>query len=94
MYQFIKSFFDNKMSIFEGYGAFNIRANSFRSRVIDDWNSLPEYAVLAASVNNFKSRLNKHWHGQPLKFEAACYIPEQPQRVTLLRRSASPEVTE
>ena len=47
----------------------NVRASSFSMRVIDTWN-----VVLAPSVDSFKSRLNKYWHGQPLKFEASCYI--------------------
>ena len=32
MYQFIKPFFDNKMSIFEGYGAFNSLDRSISNR--------------------------------------------------------------
>ena len=43
-------------------------------QVIDTWNSLPSNVVLAPSVDSFKSRLNKHWHGHPLKFEASCYV--------------------
>lgn len=49
------------------------RANSFSNRVINSWNGLPDYVVSAPSVNAFKSRLNKHWHNYPTKFEAACY---------------------
>ena len=58
----------------------NVRANSFSNRVVDTWNNLPENVVNAPSVNAFKSRLNKHWHGHPTKFEATCYQPGQPPR--------------
>ena len=58
----------------------NVRANTFSNRVVDTWNNLPENVVNAPSVNAFKSRLNKHWHGHPSKFEATCYQNGQPTR--------------
>ena len=58
----------------------NVRANTFSNRVVDTWNNLPENVVNAPSVNEFKSRLNKHWHGHPSKFEATCYQTGQPTR--------------
>jgi hypothetical protein len=39
----------------------NIRSNFFSQRVINSWNSLPEYVVQAESVNSFKNRLDKFW---------------------------------
>jgi len=38
-------------------GHYNIRQNSFGSRVVNIWNSLPDYVVEADSVNAFKNRL-------------------------------------
>ena len=41
---------------------------SFRHRVVDMWNALPEDTVTAETTNSFKSRLNKAWKYHPDKF--------------------------
>ena len=38
-----------------------IRRNAFCVRVVNHWNSLPLHVVAAASVNQFKSKLDAHW---------------------------------
>ena len=38
-----------------------MRINHFSTRVINDWNSLPEEVVCAPSLNAFKNRLDRHW---------------------------------
>ena len=35
-----------------------IRSNFYRIRVIDDWNSLPQFIIDSASVNEFKMLLD------------------------------------
>ena len=50
-----------------------IRGNSFAVRVINSWNSLPEEVVTANTVNTFKTRLDKHWHGLPSIYDPECY---------------------
>ena len=47
----------------------DFRKISFAIRVVEPWNSLPELVVLAASLNMFKTRLNKEWNRHPLKFK-------------------------
>ena len=47
-----------------------LRANSFRHRVVCDWNSLPTYVVNSPSLNSFKTNLNKAWSRYPSKFVA------------------------
>ena len=37
------------------------RQHSFRVRVIEDWNGLPEGVVTAPTLNTFKNRLDRHW---------------------------------
>ena len=37
------------------------RAYTFSNRVINDWNSLPDYIVNADSLTSFKDLLDKHW---------------------------------
>ena len=46
----------------------NIRKFSFTFRVIDTWNSLPEYVVTSTSVKSFEAQLDKHWTNHPLKY--------------------------
>ena len=58
----------------------NVHANTFSNRVVNTWNNLPDVVVNAPTVNSFKSRLNKHWHGHPSKFEPACYQRGHPAR--------------
>lgn len=58
----------------------NLRAGTFSNRVVNTWNQLPENVVNAPSLNAFKTRLNKHWHKHPYKFEAACYQTGHPIR--------------
>ena len=77
------------LTLFERRSRLNLRANNFSLRVIDKWNALPANVVLAPSVDSFKSRLNKHWHGHPLKFEAACYTPGEPRTIVAQGRNAS-----
>ena len=39
----------------------SVRRNFYSSRVINDWNLLPESVISAPTVNCFKSRLDRHW---------------------------------
>ena len=65
----------NSLKIFKPRSRLKVRSSVFSNRVVDVWNSLPNAVVTAPSLNAFKSRLNKHWHGHELKFNAPCYIP-------------------
>ena len=38
-----------------------VRHNYFSLRVVNNWNSLPEYIVNAPSLNAFKNRIDKYW---------------------------------
>ena len=46
----------------------NRRNQSFFYRVIDTWNSLPEYVITSQSTNEFKTNLNNHWGNHPKNF--------------------------
>ncbi len=59
--------------LFKRRARLNVRVNMFSNRVTDTWNSLTEDIVTAPSLNAFKSRLNKFWHGHPCKFTPRCY---------------------
>ena len=39
----------------------NVRKYSFGVRVVNEWNSLPEWVVSAKDLNDFKNKLDRHW---------------------------------
>ena len=80
--------------LFKKRARLNVRGNAFAMRVVDNWNHLPASVVTAPSLNSFKSRLNKYWHGHPTKFEASCYIPGESARYWTHVTKASSQVTE
>ena len=40
----------------------DVRKNVFSNRVVDAWNELPKYVVVAETLNSFKARLDKFYH--------------------------------
>jgi len=49
------------LSLQESRVKYDLRKLFFTNRVVNIWNSLPEYVVHADTVNCFKSRLDKFW---------------------------------
>ena len=58
----------NKFKLRKEMCRYGIRKYSFCYRVVNVWNSLPDYVVEADSVNSFKSRLDKYWANQEFVF--------------------------
>ena len=54
----------------------NVRKFSFKLRVTDQWNNLPESIVSAKSINSFKARLDKYWKDSELMFDPDTNIHE------------------
>jgi len=48
---------------------YNLRKHCFTNRVIDVWISLHNKVISADSTNIVKSRLDKCWYNQDLKFD-------------------------
>ena len=46
----------------------DVRKYSFKYRVCDQWNNLPENVVMATELNTFKNRLDKIWYGTDVYF--------------------------
>lgn len=42
----------------------NIRKNTFKHRMTDTWNSLPEKSITAENVRQFEKRLDNYWKHQ------------------------------
>ena len=51
----------HRLKIFKQHATTLNRINTFSSRIVNEWNSLPSEIVNAISVNSFKERLDKHW---------------------------------
>jgi len=58
----------NKFKLRTEMCRYDIRKYSSCYRVVNVWNSLPDYVVEADSANSFKSRLDKYWTNQGFVF--------------------------
>ena len=47
----------------------DVRKFSFKMRVIEQWNNLPESVVTANTINTFKNRLDKLWDGSAVYYD-------------------------
>ena len=59
----------NLLSLFKSFNQLDVRKFSFTERVTTLWNSLPENVVKAPNVNCFKSRIDKFWRDEPIKYD-------------------------
>ncbi len=50
----------NSKKLYKKRNSLEVSRQSFTSRVVDQWNDLPDVVVLAADVNDFKGRLDYH----------------------------------
>ena len=60
----------------------NKRKHSFCHRVVDDWNTLPQYVVDSDSVVKFEANLDRAWERQELKYDYKAKIKRE--RVMLM----------
>ena len=51
-----------------------LRSMSFPMRIINIWNSLPDYVINASSVNSFKNSLDKYWANQDMIYNYKCKL--------------------
>jgi hypothetical protein len=58
----------NKYRLYQGHVKYDLRKYCFTNRVTGLWNSLPDIVVRAETVNSFKTRLDKHWQRQEIRF--------------------------
>jgi len=59
---------NHRFSIRQSTIQFDTRKFSFTNRIISAWNSLPDSAISANTVNTFKNRLDRFWKNQEIKF--------------------------
>ena len=49
---------------------YELRKNFFSNRIVNMWNSLPDYVVMSDTINTFKNRLDldAHWKHRDFYF--------------------------
>jgi len=47
---------------------YKLRNNFFSNRIVNMWNSLPDYVVMSDTINTFKNRLDVHWKQRDFLF--------------------------
>jgi hypothetical protein len=52
----------HSLKLFKQRSRTSLRQHVFSARVVDEWNSLPQHVVESKSINQFKNRLDRHWH--------------------------------
>jgi len=58
----------NKYKIFQDHIKYNLRKYFFSNRVIQTWNSLPDFVVASGTINTFKNNLDKLWFNEEVKY--------------------------
>jgi len=48
---------------------YDLRKYCFTNRVVNTWNSLPNWVVAAESTNIFKTGLDTFWHNQDIMYD-------------------------
>ena len=59
----------NSKKIQKGNCRQNLRKHSFKNRVTDIWNNLPQEFVQKNTVKSFEILLDKHWENQGVKYD-------------------------
>ena len=55
---------ENDLRLQKSHVKYDLRKFGFANRVVNTWNSLPNWVVSANTTNTFKSRLDKFWQNQ------------------------------
>jgi len=65
----------------------NLQKFYFTARVVNIWNSLPDYVVAVDCVNTFKTRLDKNWKDQDVMYDWISEITGTGDRSEYIRES-------
>jgi len=64
----------NELRLQKFRSKYDMRKFYFTNRVVDDWNSLPNWVVSANNIITFKIRLDKHWQHQEIIYDFRAQI--------------------
>ena len=63
---------------------YDLRKFGFSNRVVNTWNSLPNWVVSANTTDTFKARLDKVWHSQDIVYDFRAQLQETGSRSEVL----------
>jgi len=64
----------NDLRLQKSHLKYDMRKFYFTNRVVDQWNSLPNWVVTANKTNIFKKRLDKYWQHQDIIYDFRAQI--------------------
>jgi len=64
----------NDLRLQKSHVKYDLRKFGFSNRVVNTWNSLPNWVVSANTTNTFKSRLDKFWHNQDIMYNVKAQL--------------------
>ena len=59
----------NDSRLMKSRAKYDLRKYSFTSRIVNIWNSLPNWVVSANTTNTFKNRLDRFWQNQEIIYD-------------------------
>jgi hypothetical protein len=65
----------NSLKLSTARAHYDLRKHFFSSRIVKQWNSLPDDVISAGSTNSFKNRLDRHWERSDLYYDWEAIEP-------------------
>ena len=59
----------NDSRLMKSRAKYDLRKYSFTRRIVNIWNSLPNWVVSANTTNTFKNRLDRFWQNQEIIYD-------------------------
>ena len=81
----IQATWGNDLRIFKTRFKYDIRKFYFTNRVVDAWNSLPNWVVMTNSTNTFKRRLDMYWQDQEIIYDFRAQLQATGSRSDIFR---------
>jgi len=75
----------NDLRIFKTRFKYDLRKFYFTNRVVNAWNSLQNWIVMANSTNTFKHRLDIYWQDQEIIYDFRAQLQGTGSRSNILR---------
>jgi len=64
----------NDLRLQKSHVKYDLRKFGFTNRVVNTWNSLPNWVVSTNTINTFKFRLDKFWQNQDIVFNVKAQL--------------------
>jgi len=64
----------NDLRLQKSHVKYDLQKFGFTNRVVNTWNSLPNWVVPADTTNTFQSRLDKFWQNQDIVYNFKAWL--------------------